>query len=555
MPEVFKRFESRISEEDCLDEMMRLRFGGAPCQACEGVSGFKRLARHRAFSCRSCGFQVYPCLGTPFADGRVSLTQWFFTIDLMARASRREAKRLLRQALGRSKPTDRLLAGVEQLRGDRSSGGHGIDWFTAITDFVRVRAETGEPAARVPSGEAGSGRPGAGAPETAWQMLKASLRLPDRQFRPSVGIGIIVTLASMGATIGWLAVPAPPAEDAELTQATAILTLSSDRAIIVVSADVAAQLYDVSDLEAAPDSALASSIRVAASVDGKLRAGGLADARPMERPAIKLAPAIGRELLRGDRSAASGRSQAGPELAAYSSLARELDASGLRNPDELLTFGPMRIRRHLVDKIVRAARATDMDPVLLMAIADKESSFQTEAQAQTSSASGLFQFIERTWLGVVREFGARYGLEKEAQAVAAGELDPAGRTRLLDMRRDAYLSAVLAGEMLKRDSDRIARRLGRVLTGGEVYLVHFLGPDGAERLLDQVRKSPEAVAADLLPRPAAANKPIFYGSAGDGTAKGLSVSEVHTKFESMMSLRLERYSTVRVAPATGRPSR
>ena len=77
----------------------------------------------------------------------------------------------------------------------------------------------------------------------------------------------------------------------------------------------------------------------------------------------------------------------------------------------------MRIRRHLVETIVKAARVTGIDPALLMAIADKESSFSTHVQAKTSSATGLFQFIERTWLQVVRDFGAKHGLAKEAAAV------------------------------------------------------------------------------------------------------------------------------------------
>ena len=49
----------------------------------------------------------------------------------------------------------------------------------------------------------------------------------------------------------------------------------------------------------------------------------------------------------------------------------------------------MKIRRHLVQTIVRAAATVRTDPVLLMAVADKESSFVTAVQAKTSSATGL----------------------------------------------------------------------------------------------------------------------------------------------------------------------
>ncbi len=217
------------------------------------------------------------------------------------------------------------------------------------------------------------------------------------------------------------------------------------------------------------------------------------------------------------------------------------------DPDEVLEFGPMRVRRHVVETIVRAARATEADPVLLMAIADKESSFKTTVQARTSSATGLFQFIERTWLHVVREFGAKHGLEKEAALIGWDDDGPvveaADRARILELRRDPYLSALMAAEMLKRDRDRIARGIGRDLTDGEVYLAHFLGPDDAERFLQKVEKQPKAVAARLLPRPARANRPIFYVRAGR-KAKGRSVAEVHKKFEAMMDTRLERYRNV-----------
>jgi hypothetical protein len=230
-------------------------------------------------------------------------------------------------------------------------------------------------------------------------------------------------------------------------------------------------------------------------------------------------------------------------------LAKELETQGPRNPDDILNFGPIKIRRHLVEKVVRAARLVQMDPVLLMAIADKESSFATEVQAKTSSATGLFQFIEKTWLGVVRDFGTKHGLAQDAE-LARGPLPTSERTRILALRRDAYLSAVFAAEMLRRDALRIEKRVGRPLSGGEIYLVHFLGPDGTERLLEQVAAAPSAAAAEILPKPAEANKSIFYKNSSDGGAKTVSVSELKNKFDLMISVRLERYRGVqRMAPS------
>ncbi|MCJ2081907.1 transglycosylase SLT domain-containing protein [Methylobacterium sp. J-090] len=226
--------------------------------------------------------------------------------------------------------------------------------------------------------------------------------------------------------------------------------------------------------------------------------------------------------------------------------------SAVGDPNDILEFGPMKIRRHLVQKIVRAAQAVQTDPVLLMAVADKESSFKTEVQAQTSSATGLFQFIERTWLGVVRDFGPKHGLTQDAALVVTGDNgrpavnDPAERTRILELRRDPYLSALMAGEMLKRDAARIALRIGRDLSLGEVYLAHFLGPDDAEEFLATVADKPKAAAAQMLPGPARANKTIFFAAQrGRRKATSLSVAQVHEKFEAMMSARGARYRDVR----------
>lgn len=223
----------------------------------------------------------------------------------------------------------------------------------------------------------------------------------------------------------------------------------------------------------------------------------------------------------------------------------ELGISG-----DMLKFGPIRIRQDLVATIVRAARETQADPVLLMAIADKESSFVTSIGAATSSAVGLFQFVEGTWFKVVREFGASHGLAREATLLSSDEaLSPRERTRILDLRKNPYLAALMAAEMLKKDAAEIAEKLGRTLSNEEIYLAHFLGPGDAYKFLDKVDNQPKLVAAKLLPKPARANKPIFYGRAGH-KSKSLSVAEVHRKIEEAMGLRLNRYRNVTDAVPT-----
>jgi len=231
--------------------------------------------------------------------------------------------------------------------------------------------------------------------------------------------------------------------------------------------------------------------------------------------------------------------------------------SNLRNDDagerlraglpNILQFGPTRVRRDLVETIVRAARKTDMDPALLMSIADKESSFAPTVKASTSSATGLFQFIDTTWLRVVRDFGTKHGMAHEAALIEEAELrggmSPATRQSILSLRNDPYLSALMAAEMLKADSARIAARIGRDLSEGETYLAHFLGPSDAEKFMSKVVAEPRYAAPKLLPKPARANRSIFYEKSRR-KPQSLTVADVHRKFETMMGMRWERYRDV-----------
>jgi hypothetical protein len=215
------------------------------------------------------------------------------------------------------------------------------------------------------------------------------------------------------------------------------------------------------------------------------------------------------------------------------------------DPNELITFGRLRVRRHLVELIVRASRVVGADPTLLMAIADKESSFSTAVKAQTSSATGLYQFIDQTWLGVVNEFGSKHGLQQEARLIVRAArgftvADPAERARILDLRREPYLAALMAAEMLKKDTLRIEQRLRRHLSAGEIYLIHFLGPDAAQQLMNAIDSSPASVAALHFPKPAEANKSIFYAN-----DRGKSVSEIRADFDRMMGQRLDKFREVR----------
>ncbi len=155
----------------------------------------------------------------------------------------------------------------------------------------------------------------------------------------------------------------------------------------------------------------------------------------------------------------------------------------------------------------------------LLASAALESGLKPTAQARNSSASGLFQFTEQTWLDAVRQFGASHGMQAEAAAVvqSGGRLtvaNPALKEKILDMRNDPKTSATLAGDHLRGVVDRLSATLGRVPDAAEAYLGHFLGSGGAGQMLQAVQSTPQRAAADLLPEAARANPAMFYGADG-----------------------------------------
>ncbi|MET0528876.1 MAG: transglycosylase SLT domain-containing protein, partial [Microvirga sp.] len=215
---------------------------------------------------------------------------------------------------------------------------------------------------------------------------------------------------------------------------------------------------------------------------------------------------------------------------------------------EHMEFEDMRVPVWIVDTILRASQVTEADPVYMMALADKESSFLPGNKASTSSAVGLFQFISSTWLEAVRSFGPKHGLIMEAEAIEGptGKLsvaDDVKREHILGLRRNPYISALMAAEMMQRDKTKIETRLGRKLSRSEFYLSHFFGVDSASRFIALVDDTPKKSAKSAFPAAARSNKSLFFAKDGKKTRQ-LSVSEVYSKIDNMIDKRLNRYEDV-----------
>jgi hypothetical protein len=166
--------------------------------------------------------------------------------------------------------------------------------------------------------------------------------------------------------------------------------------------------------------------------------------------------------------------------------------------------------------IRRAAQATGASFDYLLAAAKVESNLNPSVKASTSSASGLFQFIEQTWLSVMKSAGHALGYGRYADAIVQTPSggyavpDPRMRSAVLGLRNNPTANAAMAGVFTQRNNAELREKLGRAPTGGELYIAHFLGSAGAAKLIARAARTPNAAAAPLFPGAAESNRTTFF---------------------------------------------
>ncbi len=129
------------------------------------------------------------------------------------------------------------------------------------------------------------------------------------------------------------------------------------------------------------------------------------------------------------------------------------------------------------------------------AIIGAESSGNAGARNPNSSAGGLGQIIDATWMDLVR---------RNAPDAIVGLTD----SQILDLKFDPALNRRMTAAYARENSAAL-KAAGLEAGPGEVYLAHFLGPQGAIKVL---RASPETPISQLMtPKQIAANKGVRWG--------------------------------------------
>lgn len=185
--------------------------------------------------------------------------------------------------------------------------------------------------------------------------------------------------------------------------------------------------------------------------------------------------------------------------------------------------------------IASASRRTGVDFNYLLGQAHLESGLNPRAQAATSSAKGLYQFIDQSWLAVVNRHGGEHGLGWAANAIqkTGGRYvvaDPATRDAIMNLRTDPQAAALMAAEHAADNKSAVERCLGRPASGTDLYLCHFLGQKGGVDFLSAMASNGDRPAASLFPAAARSNRNVFY--AGDGTPR--SLEQVYGRFATKL---------------------
>lgn len=198
--------------------------------------------------------------------------------------------------------------------------------------------------------------------------------------------------------------------------------------------------------------------------------------------------------------------------------------------------------------IAQASQKTGVDFSYLMGQAQIESGMRADAKAGTSSASGLYQFIDQSWLRVMKQHGAEHGMAWAADAISSsgGRMtvsDPATRRAILNLRNDPQAASLMAAEHASDNKDAIEGALGRDATGTDLYMAHFLGLGGAKSFLGAMQANPNRSAASLFPAAARANRNVFY----DSTGQSRSLGQVYSRFAA----KLDKGAGVATGAASG----
>jgi hypothetical protein len=175
----------------------------------------------------------------------------------------------------------------------------------------------------------------------------------------------------------------------------------------------------------------------------------------------------------------------------------------------------------VMNAIKQASSKTGVSFSYLMGKAAAESNFDPAAKAKTSSATGLFQFIDSTWIDMMNRHGEKHGINTDQS-----------KQNLLNLRKDPEIASVMAAEFAADNKSHLEKTVGGNIGETELYFAHFMGAGGASAFLSQLKQNPDELAAHIFPKEARANRNVFYDRS---TGQEKTLQQVYNFFDKKFS--------------------
>lgn len=141
-------------------------------------------------------------------------------------------------------------------------------------------------------------------------------------------------------------------------------------------------------------------------------------------------------------------------------------------------------------------QATGVSSEFLDDLIGHEASGNWKAEADTSTATGGGQFIQSTWMRLMRKHGPDLGLNPGMS-----------RDDILALRTDRRWGTMMTAYYAMENRAVLEKKLDRPVTQKDAYLAHFLGSSAAAKALTMDQA---ANAAEAFPAAAEANPNVFY---------------------------------------------
>ncbi len=206
----------------------------------------------------------------------------------------------------------------------------------------------------------------------------------------------------------------------------------------------------------------------------------------------------------------------------------------------------------IISDIYAASKKTETSFELLLIKAMIESDLGRVTTSKTSTARGTFQFIEPTWLILMKRYGHRIGYSDYADAIEInrqtrlpqikGE-SKITRSDILSLRENTKIAALIKSYQIKDESKVLQNfKNGGRINATDHYIAHMLGLSQAREFYKLRENESPIILSDsknsLLKQAVKLNPYFFHDKNGNGLTASGAYKQFHRKIsETFARLR------------------